>query len=110
MPIRPIVDPFISAGLYLGEVTRLILLSLAKDPSLMLFGGEGSTPIIPEAISIQGSFPTSMLNSIVEDSSLSKSRVEQEFRKAFKIPAVSYKARYVVSTWSILRSILELSY
>lgn len=85
------------SGLYLGEAARLILLSLAREASVMLFVNDDGAPIVPKALTVEGSFPASLLSVIVEDSSISKFAVAREVRQALGLHTLSYEARYVVS-------------
>ena len=85
------------SGLYLGEVARCILLTLAKDPELALFGSaEDGRPFVPGALSQPGSFPTSTLSAVVDDRSLFGSKAAAAMCESLGLPSVTQEARSVV--------------
>ena len=90
--------------MYLGEVARRIILTLAEDASLALFGtpavaatgGQSGGGVVPAFLREPGTFSTAALSSVVEDGTLLGSKTAKIVCAAFKVSSLSLEARSVV--------------
>ena len=79
-------------------MARNILLTLAENASLALFGPlttEGEA-VVPPALREKGSFSTASLSKVVGDRSLLGSKISEVVCAVLKVASLSFEARLVV--------------